>query len=403
MGGIMITAETMREHVDEVLPRVLVVDDDEQIRVLLSSFLEREGYDCVATSSIGGAIDILKSTSYGVLLLDFKLGDGTAFRLMDSIPNLSENAVVMLISGARDIRIAVEAMRRGVTDFIEKPFTTDDLKARFRVAVERWRFREQARFYQSQLDGVVSRVSGGPALTGEQASKVYDETVHALGAALNLRDPETEEHCERVSENSIILARTCGFSEEALTSFRWGAYLHDIGKIGIPDRILLKPAALDLEEMKLVQIHPVLGHRMVSNIGFLRNSADTILYHHEWYDGSGYPSRLKGKMIPLAARIFAVIDTMDAMLYDRPYHKAVAYDEAASEIAGESGSHFDPRVVEKFLLIPETVWQETAKRSIAQIRASRNKQDLSLASRGGSMRQHSHEPEESAREAEKKS
>jgi putative nucleotidyltransferase with HDIG domain len=201
---------------------------------------------------------------------------------------------------------------------------------------------------------------------GAEIERVHDLTVAALGAALDLRDPETEEHCRRVAECSTRLGGVLGLEDAALRSLRRGAYLHDIGKIGVPGRILAKASSLTAEEMRLVKGHPLLGFQMISRIDFLRDAADVVLCHHEKFDGTGYPCGLKGEQIPLAARIFAVADAFDAMTHDRPYRRALPFAAFARELRVQSGRHFDPSIVERFLELPEESWRVESRAAAPQ-------------------------------------
>lgn len=179
--------------------------------------------------------------------------------------------------------------------------------------------------------------------------RAYDRTIEGWARALDLRDRETHGHTRRVTEITIRLARRLGIEEDALVHVRRGALLHDIGKMGIPDSILQKPGPLDEEEWKIMRRHPEMAYRLLAPIGFLEPALHIPYCHHEKWDGTGYPRRLQGAEIPLAARIFAVVDVWDALLSDRPYRDAWPEDETLQHIREESGSHFDPRVVEAFL------------------------------------------------------
>jgi putative nucleotidyltransferase with HDIG domain len=181
----------------------------------------------------------------------------------------------------------------------------------------------------------------------------YDELLEVLGIALDFRDNETAGHSRRVARYSLEIARTVGCSDDELVQINRGAYLHDLGKIAIPDAILFKKDKLTAEEWAVMKTHAWIGHNLLTRISLLAPVGDILLAHHERYDGTGYPRGLKGEEIPLGARIFALADTMDAMTSDRPYRKAVSYSEARDEIARESGRQFDPAIVRAFLAIPE--------------------------------------------------
>jgi PAS domain S-box-containing protein/putative nucleotidyltransferase with HDIG domain len=178
----------------------------------------------------------------------------------------------------------------------------------------------------------------------------YDATIEGWSAALDLRDEETRGHSQRVTEMTVKLARSLGLGEEELAQVRWGALLHDIGKMGVPDGILLKPGPLTDEEWVLMKKHPTFAYEMLSPIHYLQSALDIPYCHHEKWDGTGYPRGLKGKQIPLVARIFAVVDVWDALISDRPYRKAWSEEKVREHIQAGAGTHFDPQVVKTFFL-----------------------------------------------------
>lgn len=211
----------------------------------------------------------------------------------------------------------------------------------------------------------ISRQSRALAGAVQELQATYDATLRAISAALDLRDTETEGHAVRVAAYAARIARQMGLQGEVLADVVRGALLHDVGKIGVPDHILRKPGPLTPEEWVEMRKHPEIGYRMLKDIPFLRSALPVVLYHHERYDGTGYPCGLKGEEIPLAARIFAVADALDAMTSDRPYRKARSFAEARVEIRRMSGSQFDPQVVRAFLSIPDEEWQELARQAAA--------------------------------------
>jgi putative nucleotidyltransferase with HDIG domain len=186
----------------------------------------------------------------------------------------------------------------------------------------------------------------------------YDITLEALGDALDLRDAETEGHSKRVTAYTIALARASGVASTQLRIIARGAFLHDIGKIAIPDSILLKPSKLDEDEMALMREHCARGYQILRKIPYLRESAEIVYSHQERFDGSGYPRNLQGTQIPLGARIFAVADTLDAITSDRPYRKARSFDAAREEIIRCSGTQFDPAIVQVYLNMPNQLWAD---------------------------------------------
>ena len=183
----------------------------------------------------------------------------------------------------------------------------------------------------------------------QELLSAYDDTLAGWSRALSLRDAETSLHSERVVMGAVALAKGLGYPENELVHLRWGAILHDIGKMGVPDHILLKPGALTIEERKIMQKHPAWAYQMLQEIPFLEKAWSIPYCHHERWDGTGYPQGLKGTGIPLSARIFSLIDVLDALLSNRPYRKAWTRDKVLAFIKENSGSHFDPDIVDYFL------------------------------------------------------
>lgn len=200
-----------------------------------------------------------------------------------------------------------------------------------------------------------------------------EQLVSTLVGALSLKDNETGGHAERVVSYSLKLGREFGLSELELEDLRFGAMLHDIGKIGVPDAILKKPAALTEDEWVVMRFHPVMGCNLISGVSFLHAASRVVLQHHEKFDGTGYPYSLRGEGIDILARIFVVADAFDAITSDRVYRRGASYEAAQGELLKFSGSQFDPEVVETFLRIPESVWSEvrdlhSGEADFAQIR-----------------------------------
>ena len=339
-------------------PGFLVIDDDAGVRRLVCSLVRRRFPRCDAAASLGEARRLLALQRYDILFLDLTLPDGEGSRLLEDRVLLHPSSLVVVITGLLELDTAIQVIRRGAFDYIAKPFALGEFQERLDKAVEEWRSRQRYLRHQQHLEKLVSVMTDQVAASSEQIEKTYDMAVAALGAALDLRDPETEEHCRRVSRNSLLLGQAMGLPPLALRNLRWSAYLHDIGKIGIPEAILSKSSSLNDAEMALIREHPLLGYRLIRNIEFLQQATDVVLYHHEKHDGSGYPYGLKGVEIPIAARIFAVIDAMDAMLYDRPYRRALSFAQLVAELKRHAGGQFDPEVVEVFLRFSESSWRQ---------------------------------------------
>jgi response regulator RpfG family c-di-GMP phosphodiesterase len=340
----------------ESMPRILVVDDEPGIRKLISRIIETNGYRCDAAGTLADMRLLLGKNSYDIVLVDLQLPDGSGLSILDEQGVVPQGTIVLIITGQQNLEPAIQAIRRGTYDYIRKPFGVQEFGERLGRAVEEWRSRTRYRYYQDHLEALVNQQTEALRETTREIERVYDAAVHALGAALDLKDPETEEHCRRVARNSVRLGKAMGLPKEQLRNLSWSAYLHDIGKIGIPEHVLGKAASLDPQEMEIVKAHPLMGFRMISSIDFLKSATDVVLYHHERYDGSGYPYGLKGQDIPLAARIFAAIDALDAITSDRPYRKAQPFSAVVEELKRGAGKQFDPDIVERFLQIPQQDW-----------------------------------------------
>jgi len=338
--------------------RILVVDDERDVRSLLADGLEAFGYATVQAGSASEAMAIVRQGRIRVVLTDIDMPGHDGFNLLEQIKAYDDDIDVIMVTGATDAETSVRAIRRGASDYVTKPLHVEEVKiAVERVLAER-RLIVENRAYQAELEKLVDlRTREVGRLIGE-LSNSYETTLQALMTALDFRDNETQGHSYRVVEYAVRVARAMDIQEPELTRIRRGAILHDVGKIGVPDAVLRKPDALTDEEWAEMRRHPELGYRMLKDITFLQPSLDIVLFHQERYDGTGYPQGLRGEQIPLGARIFAVVDTFDAMTSDRPYRRAQSIGKAREEIARCAGTQFDPRVVDTFLSIDESSWHE---------------------------------------------
>jgi len=265
---------------------------------------------------------------------------------------------VVIITAVRDVGVAIEYMRRGASDYLLKPFDRNHLLSTVERALEHGHFLEESKAYQQTLEQMVQARTEMLRHALEDLEDSYDAMLEALGDALDLKDSETEGHSKRVTFYAVALARAMGIPPAEIKVISRGAFLHDIGKMAIPDAILRKPGTLSEDERALMREHCVRGYDVLRKIPFLAGAAEIVFCHQEHFDGNGYPSRLIGEEIPIGARIFAVADALDAITSDRPYRSARSFDEAREEILRCSGTQFDPAVVEAFLKIPTPVWQQ---------------------------------------------
>jgi putative nucleotidyltransferase with HDIG domain len=339
--------------------RILIVDDEEAVRDVVTALLERSGYD---TTAVAGADEALKrlqqDPDYDLVLSDIIMPGTDGLNLLEQICTDHPSLPVVMCSAVNDVHVATNAFRHGAIDYILKPFERVELQSVVIRAVEHGRLRKQNALYRHNLEAIASSRTGRLRSTMQDLERSYDITLEAMGDALDLRDEETEGHSKRVTAYTIALARAMALNSDELRTIARGAFLHDIGKIATPDTILLKPGKLNAEEMSIMREHCERGYEMVRKIPFLREAAEIVYAHQERFDGSGYPRGLRGKEIPLGARIFAIADTLDAMTSDRPYRKGTTFAAASEEIACCSGRQFDPQIVELFLAIPIESWAE---------------------------------------------
>jgi len=341
--------------------RVLIVDDDNSICVMLARSLTAEGYECRHCLDGDIAIDLLGRESLDVVISDLQMPKVSGMELLRRTSTISPWSVFVIVTGVDDICTGIEAMKEGAYDYLVKPFQLETVVFSVERALKRKRLELELENYRHHLEGMVEERTAQLRSALGRVEQTYDETLEALAAALDLRDSETAGHSRRVTRYCLEMARDIGCSEHLLKDIERGAYLHDIGKIGVPDAVLRKPGKLTSEEWEVMKAHARIGYEMVSRIAFLASAAEIVLTHQERYDGTGYPLGLAGKQIPLGSRIFAIADTLDAMTSDRPYRKALPFGAAREEIARESGRQFDPHVVREFLALPQDLWPSLAK------------------------------------------
>jgi putative nucleotidyltransferase with HDIG domain len=346
--------------------RILIVDDEPQIRVLLGSTLEKQGYIVHLAESGAQAIAALELNVFDLVLTDIVMQGVNGIALLERIREQYPSLPVVMVTAIHDISVAIDSMRRGAYDYLLKPFELEHLLDTVQRALEHRRALEKSHSYQQSLEQMVHARTEMLRHAMEDLEHSYDVTLEALGDALDLKDSETEGHSKRVTAYTIALARAMGLPPSEIKVIARGAFLHDIGKMAIPDGILRKPGKLSPEEQRVMREHCTRGYHMLRKIPFLAGAAEIVFCHQEHFDGSGYPSGLHSHQIPIGARIFAVADTLDAITSDRPYRKARTFDAARAEILRCSGTQFDPSVVEVFLKIPNELWQELRSEISAQ-------------------------------------
>jgi len=264
----------------------------------------------------------------------------------------------IIVTCEADIRMGMEAVKQGADDFLVKPYELGAVVACIERVLHERHSLPALKDHHLHLEQTAEERTKQFETVRQRIEYTYDETLEALGAALDLRDSETDGHSRRVSQCSMEMGRAFGCPGAELKHIVRGSYLPDIGKIGIPDSILMKPAQLTKEETEIMQTHSWIGYQLLRRIAFLAPAAEIVLTHQERYDGSGYPQGLAGNEIPLGSRFFAVADTLDAMTFDRPYRRALPFIAAREEILRESGRQFAPEAVEVFSSLPEGLWED---------------------------------------------
>ncbi len=348
--------------------RILVVDDEEAIREIVSSMLQAAGYRCTQAASGLQAMNVLESgQEFELMLSDLMMAEMDGVALLERTKEKYPDMPVIMVTAVHDISVALAAIRNGAYDYLLKPFEREQLLATVRRALENRRLKLENRAYQLNLESLVAARTEQLRQAMLDLERSYDITLEALGDALDLKDAETEGHSKRVTAYTIAMARALGMPGDKIRVIARGAFLHDIGKMAIPDSILRKPGALTEEEVMIMREHCYRGYQMLRKIPFLTEAAEIVYAHQEKWDGTGYPRGLKGEQIPLGARIFSVADTLDAITSDRPYRARQSLQAAKEEIIRWAGRQFDPTVVKVFAAMPESIWEDLRKEIDSQV------------------------------------
>ena len=345
--------------------RILIVDDEPAQRKVLATMIEQSGMSCKTVPNAEEALNCLQRDPVDAVIADLLMPGVSGLELLREVRKLYPRLVFLLATGASDVRLGVKAMQQGADDYLVKPLQLDELLVSLDRAFGKKHLEHEVENYRRNLEKIVCERTVQLQNAVERVGRSYADVLDALGDAIDLRDGRTGGHSRRVALCSIEILKQMGGTQQQLKTLAMGAWLHDIGKLAIPDAILLKPGPLTEKERKIIQGHVVIGYDWIKRIPFLADAAEIILTHHERWDGSGYPRGLKGQEIPLNSRVFAIADTVDAMMSDRPYRSALPSQNAWDEVERQAGIHFDPRVVGVFLKIPREVWDTLREESSA--------------------------------------
>jgi putative nucleotidyltransferase with HDIG domain len=337
------------------MDRILVVDDDVRILAALSRILQSEGYEVITHSD---PVQAAREEDFQVVLTDFMMPFLNGIELLSALREKNPRAVRLMLTAAADFRTASEAVNRGeVYRLLGKPWSLADLTSSVRQAFEHYRLVEAN---ERLTQEVAEKNAELLTINRELERRVVERTTGLLDgliSALDYRDTETQWHSRRVALYARRLAEESGLTGAALDVVEQGALLHDIGKIGVRDSILLKPGPLTPEEWEEMRKHPEFGYRMLAKMPYLHEASLIVLQHQERWDGKGYPQNLAGESIVIGARIFAIVDTLDAITSDRPYRKGRPLQVARDEIQRCAGTQFDPTLAAAFLRIPDSEWE----------------------------------------------
>jgi putative two-component system response regulator len=338
------------------LGRILIIDDQEENVHLLERILASAGYEDVAsTTNSVDAHSLQTQFKPDLVLLDLHMSGKDGFQVLEEIvahAGRAEHVPVLMITADDSAEVKRRALALGAKDFLSKPFDSAEVLLRIRNLLETRFLYRKLRHQNTELELKVTERT-------KELEQSQLEMLERLAAAVEFRDDDTGNHTKRVAQVSALLGEAIGLEATTVELIKRAAPLHDIGKVGIPDNILLKAGPLTGEEFEIMKTHTVIGSRMLSKgrSELVRFSQRVARSHHEWWDGSGYPDRVSGQAIPLEARIVAAADFLDALTHDRPYRPAWGIDDTLAEIKRRAGSHFDPTVANALLGID---WRASA-------------------------------------------
>ena len=346
-----------------VSPRILIVDDEVEITEILADLLSEE-YDCIRAGSAEEALTRLHESEFQLVISDITMPGMSGLDMIPHVKEFAPDTVVVMISGMQTVESAIGALRLGAFDYLMKPFDLRQVEAVVKRALEHHDLVVAKQRYENHLEELVEQRTLELDKALNSLEGAYRSTLKALTAALETRDSETHGHSERVVTYSLRLGREYGLSSAEMKALEFGSLLHDIGKIGVPDSILRKPAKLTEEEWVRMREHPLHGQQILRGIEFLQGASRVVAQHHEKWDGTGYPLGLRKEEIDICARIFSVADAFDAITSDRVYRRGKPYEAAAKELDDWAGRQFDPKVVEAFHRVPKDDWEELHRQSL---------------------------------------
>lgn len=329
--------------------RILIVDDEPHVREIIRRSLERKGFSCETAGDTEAAWAHLESCEVDLLTLDVTMPGETGIAFLPRVRLAFPEVAVIMLTAVREAATVIQALTHEASAFLTKPIDSDELLFHVTRGLERRELLRERRLYTSLLEKRVSEQT-------ESIRHAHEETIHRLVMASMYRDEETGSHIKRVGFTSARLAEAVGWPMDRVGQLRLAAPMHDVGKIGIPDRILQKPGKLTREEFEIMKSHTVIGARVLagSESPMLQMASEIALSHHERWDGTGYPNATAGKDLPEAGRIVAIADVYDALTHDRVYRKALSQASVLQMMQADRGTHFDPGILDCFMeIVPE--------------------------------------------------
>ena len=328
--------------------RIIAVDDDQGVIDSLSVFLTRVGYELIGVTNPEEAINRVKNEHFDLMLLDFIMYPIHGDQVVEEIRKFNKELYILLLTGHKDLAPPLETIRKlSIQGYCEKNDKFDQLLLLIESAVK-----------SIEQMNMIKKINEELKESQEQLKNAYLESIQTLRYTVEAKDTYTRGHSDRVSEYSVLIGKYMNLPDEDLETLRIGGLFHDIGKIGIPDAILLKDSKLTDDEYSEIKNHPAIGKHILSNAKIFENIIPIVFHHHEKYDGNGYPEKLAGQNIPLYARIAAIADTFDAMTSKRSYRDALSLDIVKNELSRCSGTQFDPNILKVFLDILDNHYQE---------------------------------------------
>lgn len=327
----------------DIRDKILVIDDElaprESIRMVL-----KDRYIVTTAPGAREGLDMMSQSPVDLVVMDIKMPRMDGITALQEIKNIHPDTEVILLTAYASLETARDAIRFGAFDYLIKPFDKDDVLMVVEKGLDKRRTSAGLKMERDSLLDKTSKLEGQISEARANIMHYYDGTVKALIHTIDAKDHYTYNHSNRVAELASALAKVMGVPQKAIKGLEHAASIHDIGKIGIEEAILRKKGRLTQDEYDEMKNHPAIGARIVQSVPFLEEAVPVILYHHERFDGTGYPKGFQSRQIPLSARIVLVADAVDAMMSDRPYRKALPMEKVMSELREHSGTQFDPEI-----------------------------------------------------------